>query len=68
MKKVFSVLAAFLLCFSMPVRISASTVPLGLVQPYYETSGVTVSELIINGTTAKCKSAEYIFFEFAQIC
>ncbi len=57
MKKVFSVLAILLLCFSMPVRVSASTVTLGVVQPYYEKADTTISELIINGKTAKCESS-----------
>ncbi len=57
MKKVFSVLAVLLLCFSMPVTASASTVPFGIVQPYYEKAVEAVSELSINGTTATCKSS-----------
>jgi len=54
MKKVFSVLAILLLCFSIPVRASAVT--LGVVQPYYEKANEVLSELNINGTTATCKS------------
>ncbi len=57
MKKVFSVLAVLLLCFSVPVTASASTAPFGIVQPYYEMAAETVSELSINGTTATCKSS-----------
>ncbi len=57
MKKVFSVLAVLLLCFSMPVRASASTVPFGLVQPYYEKASEAKSRLYIDGTTATCESS-----------
>ncbi len=56
MKKVFSVLAVLLLCFSVPVTASASTVTFGLVQPYFEKADIAISELIINGTTATCES------------
>lgn len=56
MKKVFSVLAILLLCFSMPVGISANAVSFGIVQPYYEKAAEAVSELSINGTTATCES------------
>ncbi len=56
MKKVFSVLAVLLLCFSVPVTASASTVTFGLVQPYYEKASDATSELYISGTTATCES------------
>ncbi len=56
MKKVFSVLAVLLLCFSMPVTASASTVTFGLVQPYYEKARDAKSELYISDTTATCES------------
>ncbi len=56
MKKVVSVLAILLLCFSVPVTASASVVPVGVVQPYYEKADMAISELIINGTTATCRS------------
>ncbi len=56
MKKVFSVLAALLLCFSVPVTASASTVTFGLVQPYYEKARDATSKLNISGTTATCES------------
>ncbi len=57
MKKVFSVLAVLLLCFSVPVTASASTVTFGLVQPYYEKARDATSELYISGTTATCESS-----------
>lgn len=57
MRKVFSMLVVLLLCFSIPVRASASVVPTGTVQPYYEKAVDTKSELSINGTTATCKSS-----------
>lgn len=57
MKKVFSVLSILLLCFSMPVRTSASTVPLGVVQPYYEKAAGTDLRLYINDATATCRSS-----------
>ncbi len=56
MKKVFSVLAVLLLCFSVPVTASASTVTFGLVQPYYEKASDAKSELYISDTTATCES------------
>ncbi len=56
MKKVVSVLAILLLCFSVPVTASASVVPVGVVQPYYEKADMAISELIINETTATCRS------------
>lgn len=57
MKKVFSVLAVLLLCFSVPIKASASVVPVAVVQPYYEKAINANSELFINGTTAECKSS-----------
>lgn len=57
MKKVFSVLAILLLCFSLPVRANASTIPIVAVQPYYEKAINANSALFINGTTADCKSS-----------
>ncbi len=57
MKKVFLVLAVLLLCFSVPVTASASVVPFGLVQPYYEKAADATSRLYISGTTATCKSS-----------
>lgn len=56
MKKVFSILAALLLCFSLPVKASASTVEFATVQPYYEIASKAESKLSINGTTAICES------------
>lgn len=53
MKKVFSMLAVLLLCFSAPVTASANTVSFGIVQPYYKKAAETVSKLSINGTTAE---------------
>ena len=57
MKKVFSVLAILLLCFSLPVKASASVVPAAVVQPYYEKAANASSELFINGTIATCQSS-----------
>lgn len=56
-KKVFSVLAILLLCLSLPVRASASTIPIVAVQPYYEITINANSVLFINGTTADCQSS-----------
>lgn len=56
MKKVISVLMGLLLCFSFPVTSSAETVSQNVFQPYYEKASEAKSELIINGTTATCKS------------
>lgn len=56
MKKVISVLMCLLLCFSFPVTSSAETVSHNVFQPYYEKASEAKSELIINGTTATCKS------------
>lgn len=57
MKKVFSVLAILLLCFSLPVKASASVVSVPVVQPYYEKAANASSELFISGTTATCQSS-----------
>ncbi len=57
MKKVFSVLAILLLCFSMPVTTSASVVQIGVVQPYLEIANEAESRLSINGTTAICENS-----------
>lgn len=56
MKKVFSILAILLLCFSLPVKASASTVTFAVVQPYYEMASKAVSELSVSGTTVTLKS------------
>lgn len=56
MKKVISVLMCLLLCFSFPVTSSAETVSHNVLLPYYEKASEAKSELIINGTTATCKS------------
>lgn len=56
MKKVISMLMCLLLCFSFPVTSSAETVSHNGFQPYYEKASEAKSELIINGTTATCKS------------
>lgn len=56
MKKVFSILAILLLCFSLPVEASASTVTLAVVQPYYENANDARLEFSISGTTATFKS------------
>lgn len=56
MKKVFSMLAILLLCFSFPIKASASTVSFAVAQPYYEKAYNAKAELFINSTTATCKS------------
>ena len=56
MKKVFSLLAILLLCFSLPVKASASAVSFDVVQPYYEKAFDAKSRLFISDTTATCRS------------
>lgn len=56
MRKVISVLAVLLLCFSMSVTASASTVSFGVAQPYYEQASRADAYLYVDGTTAKCES------------
>ena len=56
MKKVFSILAILLFCFSLPMKASARTVPTSIAQPYYEKAGDAKSNLYIDGTTATYKS------------
>ncbi len=56
MKKVFSMLAILLLCFSLPVNASASSVPYAIAQPYYEKSDTAMSKLDIKGVIADCES------------
>ncbi len=56
MKKVISMLMCLLLCFLFPITSSAETVSHNGFQPYYEKASEAKSELIINGTTATCKS------------
>lgn len=56
MKKLFSVLTVILLCFSMTMTASASTVSFGVAQPYYEQAIRTDVRLYIDGTVAKCES------------
>lgn len=56
MKKVFSMLAILLLCFSLPVKASANTVSFAVAQPYYEKANDARSVLSISGTTAACES------------
>lgn len=56
MKKVFSIMAILLLCFSFPVKANASTVSLAVVQPYYEKASKAASELSVSSTTATLKS------------
>ncbi len=67
MKKVFSVLAILLLCFSVPVTARASVVPVGMVQPYYEKASDARSMLSINGTTATCESTVYGYPDVVEI-
>lgn len=54
MKRLLSVLAALLMCFTLSVTASAASV--GIVQPFYDKAYDAKSELSINGTTATCKS------------
>lgn len=56
MKKVISALMCLLLCFSFSMTASAKIIPTNTAQPYYENARAAKSELIINGTTATCKS------------
>lgn len=56
MKKVFSLMAAILLCFSFTVTASAKTVSEGVAQPLYDKASEAKSTLSISGTTATCKS------------
>lgn len=56
MKKVISIMLSLLLCFSFSVSANAMTASFGSVQPYYEKANEAESKLIINGTTAICKS------------
>ncbi len=67
MKKVFSVLAILLLCFSVPVTARASVVPVGMVQPYYEKASEARSMLYINETTATCESSVYGHSDVVEI-
>ncbi len=46
-----------LLCLSLPVKASASSIPFSAVQPYLEIGATATSELFINGTTATCQSS-----------
>ncbi len=57
MRKVLSLMLTLLMCFSIPVSASASDVPFGIVQPYYEKAYDAISKLTISGTTAKCESS-----------
>lgn len=45
-----------MLCFSLPVRASASTVSFAVTQPFYEKAKDARSGLSISGTTADCES------------
>ena len=56
MKKVISTMLALLLCFSISAPVSAMTISFNTVQPYYEKADDAISELILNGTTATCRS------------
>lgn len=49
-------LVSLLLCFSMPVSISAYADSFAAVQPYFDMTVNASSELFINGTTATCES------------
>ena len=67
MKKVFSVLAILLLCFSLPVKASASVISVAMVQPYYEKASNASSELFINGQTATCRSSVKGYSDVVEI-
>lgn len=67
MKKVFSMLAVLLLCFSLPVKGSANTIPIAVVQPYYDKVVNASSELFINGTTATCESSVQGYSDVVEI-
>lgn len=67
MKKVFSVLTVLLLCFSLPVTASASTVSSGVAQPYCEKATRTDARLYIDGTTAKCESLTNGYSDVVEI-
>lgn len=56
MKKLMSLVLAFMLCFSFSVPAEAVSFPGGEVQPYDDIAGQTTSVLIVNGTTATCMS------------
>ena len=56
MKKVISIMAALLMCFSFSVPLSAATVSFNMVQPLYDLANDAQSKLTISGTTATCKS------------
>lgn len=55
-RKALSLLLSLLLCFSVPVAVSAEAVSAVTAQPYYETAQYARSQLNINGTSATCKS------------
>lgn len=57
MKKVISIMLAFVLCFSFPVSASALDISGSMIQPYYELADRLSSTLVINGSTATCKSS-----------
>ena len=67
MKKVLSVLAVLLLCFSLPVKASANSIPIGVVQPYYEIANEAKTRLSINGTTATCESSVKGYSDVVEI-
>lgn len=54
MKRLISVLAALLMCFTLSITASAASIE--IVQPFYEKAKDCNSSLYINGTTATCKS------------
>lgn len=56
MKKVISVMLAFLLCFSFPASVSAAGFSGSMVQPFYDKAREVTSTLRINGTSAVCES------------
>ncbi len=67
MKKVISLLICLLMCFSFSVTACAQTVSASTVQPYYEMTYEAKSELVINGTTATCKSTIKAYSDVTKI-
>lgn len=59
MKKVISIMAALLICFSFSVPTSAVTVSFSAVQPFYEIANDAQSKLTVSGTTATCESTVF---------
>lgn len=67
MKKVISLLICLLMCVSFSATASAQTVSASVAQPYYEMTSIATSELVINGTTATCRSTIRGFSDVTKI-